>query len=114
MSVYSTEVGLVHKCTDVKAMHLIASMQELLYCNKRSVDPADHPTQGHVSLIFQKKDSTIVKFTRSIVMSGSSENATFSSRYSVDARAVSLDVFVQELLTIGINTRARNFLVFQV
>lgn len=88
-------------------------MQELLYCNRRSEDPADNPTHGHVSLVFQKRCGTTVKFTRAITVSGS-DSATFSSRYSIDTQTVSADAFMQELLSVGINTRARNFLVFQV
>lgn len=89
-------------------------LQELLYCNRRSEDPFDHPTQGHVSLVFQKPDGAHINFSRLIVMSGSSEHSTFSSRYSINDHVVSMDVFIQELLAVGINTRARNFLVFQV
>eukprot|EP00892_Ulva_mutabilis_P002473 jgi/Ulvmu1/12226/UM086_0016.1 len=97
----------------VKTAHLRASLKELLYSNRRSDMPADHPNDGRVSLVFQKQDGSTTKFTRAIVASGSAENVTFSSRYSIGAQNVSMEGFIQELLAVGINTRARNFLVFQ-
>ena len=89
-------------------------MQELLYTNSNSESQVDHPSRGSVTLVFQKSNGTIIRFQRAIVKTGSEENPSYSSRYSLDDHTTSLDGFMQKLLSVGINSRARNFLVFQV
>jgi chromosome segregation ATPase len=90
-------------------------VQELLYNNRRSSDPKDHPNTGHVSLVFERSDGSVIRFKRSILMSGQHKGtSTYTSRYELDQEVVSMDAFMQKLLSVGINTRARNFLVFQV
>jgi hypothetical protein len=76
--------------------------------------PGDHPTSGRVTLVFEDKGGSITRFTRAIVESGAGDSATYASRYQVGERIVTMDGFMEELLKIGINTKARNFLVFQV
>jgi hypothetical protein len=89
-------------------------LQELLYCNQRSDDPSDHPDSGHVSLVFERTDNTVLHFTRAIVGSGTGEKRVYSSRYSIGNQTVSQTIFAKNLLALGINVKARNFLVFQV
>jgi chromosome segregation ATPase len=88
--------------------------QELLYCNQRSDHPSDHPDSGHVSLVFEHTDDTVLHFTRAIVGSGNDEKKVYSSRYSIGKETVSAEIFTKRLLALGINVKARNFLVFQV
>lgn len=89
-------------------------LQELLYSNRHSENQADHPSSGSVSLVFETSDGTVLRFKRAIVKTGSADNPSYSSRYCLDEQAISMDAFMQKLLSVGINTRARNFLVFQV
>lgn len=89
-------------------------MQELLYTNRNSENQVDHPSSGSVSLVFEKRDGTVLRFKRAIIKTGSADNPSYSSRYFLDEKATSMDGFMQKLLSVGINTRARNFLVFQV
>lgn len=92
----------------------VARVQEFLYCNKLSDDPSDHPDTGHVSLVFEHADGAVVHFTRAIVASGRDAALTYASRYTVAERTVTADAFAKHLLDLGINARAKNFLVFQV
>ena len=96
------------------AKHCTAHVQELLYCNERSEDAADHPTTGRVSFVFEGPNGTDIRFTRAIVGSGSEEIRKFSSKFDIDGEDVSRAEFSTRLLALGINTKARNFLVFQV
>jgi chromosome segregation ATPase len=88
-------------------------LQELLYSN-RNTEQVDQPSSGSVTLVFEKSDGEIIRFKREIVKTGSAENPSYSSRYSLEDKTVSMEAFMQKLLSVGINTRARNFLVFQV
>lgn len=67
-----------------------------------------------MSLVFENTDGSTMHLTRSIVGSGDSEHRSYSSEYSIGKKRVSLEVFAAQLLELGINTKARNFLVFQV
>lgn len=89
-------------------------LQELLYSNRNSENDIDHPSSGSVSLVFENSDGIVTRFKRAIVKTGSADNPSYSSRYYLDEQATSMEGFMQKLLSIGINTRARNFLVFQV
>ena len=95
-------------------------MQELLYKHTGSDDPADRPDTAHVALVFERADADqaaeqgTLKFTRAIVGSGEHDKRTYSSQYHIDGRRVTMDDFTNQLRQLGINTKARNFLVFQV
>jgi structural maintenance of chromosome 1 len=93
---------------------VICGVQELLYTNRNSESQVNHPSSGSVALVFQKSDGTVLRFKRAIIKTGSLDNPSYSSRYSLDDQPTSMEAFMQKLLSVGINTRARNFLVFQV
>ena len=52
-------------------------------------------------------------FTRAIVPTSASEDATFQSQYKIDDRTVSWEAYNTKLKSFGILVKARNFLVFQ-
>ena len=64
--------------------------------------------------MFEHRDGGTTTFTRAIVSSGDDEHRSYSSEYSVGNKKVSMKEFTAELLKLGVNTKARNFLVFQV
>lgn len=89
-------------------------MQELLYRDDHSDAPEDHPQQGRVSFVFEAPHDATLRFTRTIKASGEEAKRTAKSLFDIDGRELSKADFAEQLLQLGINTKARNFLVFQV
>lgn len=89
------------------------TLQELLFTNSQNKAAENHPTSGRVALVFEFPDKSQQRFARAIVPS-SAGSSTYVSKYHIDERTVTLDEFTKGLLKRGVNTKARNFLVFQV
>lgn len=69
--------------------------------------PINQPVahRASVTAVYQEKDNTEKRFTR--IVSGS------SSEYRIDDRPVNQQIYAEELEKLGINVKAKNFLVFQ-
>jgi structural maintenance of chromosome 1 len=98
----------------VKTAHLRGSLKELLYANSESENAVDRPTRGYVKLVFETADGAELHFTRAIIPSGATAEATYHSQYKINDRNVTWDAYNSRLKSYGILVQARNFLVFQV
>lgn len=94
----------------VRTAHLRGSLKELLHSNgtqaaaKRCV----------VRLVYEPSTGEEIIFSRAIVPSSNSSNATYSSQYRIDSQQVSADAYNDRLMSFNVLVKARNFLVFQV
>jgi predicted ATP-dependent endonuclease of OLD family len=65
------------------------------------------PSSGYVEIVFEETPGKArLRFKRSVTRSGSSE-------YFIDGKSISWKKYEQSLLSVGINVKAKNFLVFQ-
>ncbi|EIE20863.1 RecF/RecN/SMC protein [Coccomyxa subellipsoidea C-169] len=97
----------------VKTAQLRGSLKELLYLNSEGKDEEDRPRRGYVKLVFQTSDGEEVHFTRAIIPSSASADASYQSQYKINDRNASWEAYNNKLKSYGILVQARNFLVFQ-
>lgn len=98
----------------VKTAQLRGSLKELLYLNSEGRDEEDGPRRGYVKLVFETTDGEEVHFTRAIVPSNSTAEASYQSQYKINDRNSNWEAYNNKLKSYGILVQARNFLVFQV
>ena len=98
----------------VKTAQLRGSLKELLYSNSAGNTAEDRPRKGLVKLVYESADGAETHFSRIIVPSSSSADATFQSQYKLNSKTVSWDGYNNQLKKYNILVKARNFLVFQV
>lgn len=98
----------------VKTAQLRGSLKELLYSNSDGTMEEDRPKRGYVKLVFETAEGEEVQFTRAIVPSSASGDATYASQYKINNKTISWDAYNNKLKSYGILVQARNFLVFQV
>lgn len=94
----------------VKTAHLRGSLKELLY----SESSQERPQRGFVRLVYEDNSGDEVAFTRYIMPTGASSDASFHSQYRISDKTVTWDAYNNRLKSYGILVQARNFLVFQV
>lgn len=97
----------------VRTAQLRGSLRELLYSNSEGASLEDRPRRGYVKLAFETGDGDEVVFSRTIVPSSASAEASYTSQYRVDEADVGWTAYNARLQSYGILVQARNFLVFQ-
>ncbi|KAI8840072.1 RecF/RecN/SMC [Chytriomyces cf. hyalinus JEL632] len=90
----------------IQSAHLrSARLRDLVYANER--DPnEERPGEASVTAVYEKSDGAVLRFSRIITATGSSE-------YRINNKSVAFSLYNSTLEAENILIKARNFLVFQ-